>query len=73
MPLPLTVKGVVVSFDEKIITIKQTNGAIVYVPRTAKPKLQGVRMNKDVLTFHVRSSEFLKLNYKSLGLPKPSE
>lgn len=73
MPLPLTVKGVVVSFDDKIITIKQLNGVIVYVPRSTKPKMQGVRLHKDVIKFYVSSTEFLKLNYKSLGLPKPTD
>ncbi len=71
MPAPLSVEGVVTSFDEKVITIKQVNGTTVYIPRSSMPKFQGIRMQKDVLKFRVSSTDFVKLNYKSLGLPKP--
>lgn len=67
----ITVEGVVDSFDDKIITVKQTNGVLVRIPRGLKPTLKGIKLKKDVLKFKVGSADFLKLNHEAFGLPKP--
>lgn len=60
----MTVEGVVTKFDEKIIQLKQKNGAIVIVPRSAKKKMQGVKLGKDTLRVYIGPADFLRLNPK---------
>ena len=68
----VTVEGVVVKFDEKLIQLKQDNGAVIEVPRSSKKKLQGIKLGHDRITVKVSSVDFLKLNHKDFGLPAPS-
>ncbi|MCC6138946.1 MAG: hypothetical protein IT287_09965 [Bdellovibrionaceae bacterium] len=66
---PMTLEGVVVKFDEKIIVLKQKNGTEVNIPRALKPKLQGTKLGKDIVKVNVSSSDFLRLNKDLFSKP----
>lgn len=66
----VSLEGVVISYNEKIIELKQTTGAVIRIPRSAKPKLNGVVVGKDVLKVKVSSKDFLIYNKEIFNTPK---
>lgn len=66
----VTLEGVVTQFDEKTITIKQKNNAIVILPRTAYSANKGIVTGKTLIKTKVSASDFLKYNRKYFGRKK---
>ena len=57
----IVVKGIVVSFDEKKITLKQKK-TLVYVPRSTYPDLRKVKIGRTVIEVETSPKQFLDLN-----------
>lgn len=58
------IEGTVIAFDQKTITLKQTNGATVYLPRSALKQQKGIKVGQQLVRLPVKPTEFLQSNPK---------
>lgn len=65
------VEGVITSYDQKTITLRQKNGAIVKVPRSVYKKTKGIVVGKENVMLQVAPSEWIRLNPKLLEKKQP--
>lgn len=65
----VTLEGVITQFDDKTMSLKQKNSAVVKIPRSAYPAQKGIITGKTHVKVKVRASEFLELNKKHFSPP----
>lgn len=66
----MTLEGVITQFDEKTMTLKQKNSAMVKIPRSVYPAQKGIITGKTHVKVKVRASEFLELNKQHFSQSK---
>ncbi|MCB9073087.1 MAG: hypothetical protein H6623_05665 [Bdellovibrionaceae bacterium] len=66
----ITVGGKIISFDEKVVVLKQKSGATVKIPRSSLKQKKGIRVGQDILELHVQPVDFIRLNPDILKKPK---
>jgi preprotein translocase subunit YajC len=64
------VEGIVVSIDEKTITLKQDQGSLVKIPRSSIATTKGIRVGKDEVHVLVKPIDFVQMNPKALSKKK---
>lgn len=58
------IEGTVVAFDQKTVTLKQTNGATVHLPRAALKQKTGIKVGQQIVRLAIKPSDLLQNNPK---------